>query len=335
MIDSNVDAPAAGGLHAAHCGRLARRQGPPALSPVEPSPLLGACPPRGHSTSESIISMTTGAFDAVAYKETTRLQWQDAAASWHRWDPVFDVWLGEATELLLDLAGVEDGTRVLDLAAGSGGQSLAAARRGADVLATDIAANILDLAARAAREAGVDGVTTRVMDGEDVDVEPGSFDAAISRLGLMYLPDKRRALTEAGRALRPRGRYAAAVFADPDRNGFFAVPISVIRRRAGLPAPGPGLPGPFSAVDLDERLVDAGFRDVEVHRVEAPLRLADAAECTRLERESFGALHQMLLALSPEEREDTWFEVEEELRQFETAEGFTGPCELLVGAGTV
>jgi SAM-dependent methyltransferase len=274
------------------------------------------------------------AFDPGAYKETTRAQWQDAASAWHRWDPVFDRWLGPATELMLDLAGVREGTRVVDIAAGSGGQSIAAARRGATVLATDISSNILDEAAEGARAADVTTITTRVVDAEELDVEPGSFDAAISRLGLMYMPDKPRALAQARRALREGGRYAAVVFAEPERNGFFSLPIGIIRRRAQLPPPAPGLPGPFSCATLADQLEAAGLRDVEVHRVDAPLELSSAAECTQLERESFGALHQMLAGLSEEEREDTWREIEAALGEFETAHGFRGPCELLVGAGT-
>jgi SAM-dependent methyltransferase len=273
-------------------------------------------------------------FDPAAYKETTRAQWQDAASAWHSWDPVFDRWLGPATELMLDLAGVDAGARVIDIAAGSGGQSIAAGRRGATVLATDISSNILEEAAQAARAAGISTIATRVVDGEDLDVEPGTFDAAISRLGLMYMPDKQGALAQARRALREGGRYAAVVFAEPDRNGFFSVPIGIIRRRAGLPAPAPGLPGPFSSAALGDQLDAAGFKDVEVHRVEAPLELASAAECTKLERESFGALHQMLAGLSEEERQDTWREIETALKEFETADGFRGPCELLVGVGT-
>ena len=62
--------------------------------------------------------------------------------------------------------------------------------------------------------------------------------------------------------------------------------------------------------------------------------MASAAECTRLERESFGALHQMLASLTRAEREEAWAEVEEALREFEGPDGFVGPCELLVGAGT-
>jgi len=272
-------------------------------------------------------------FDPGAYKETTRAQWQDAAQAWHSWDPVFDRWLGAATELMLDRAGVGEGARVIDIAAGSGGQSIAAARRGATVLATDISSNILAEAAEAARAAGVP-LETRVVDGEELDVEPGSFDAAISRLGLMYMPDKHGALSQVRRALRDGGRYAAVVFAEPERNGFFSVPIGIIRRRAQLPPPAPGLPGPFSSVTIGDQLEAAGFRDVEVHRLAAPLELSSAAECTRLERESFGALHQMLAGLPLEEQQEAWAEIEAALGEFEAPDGFRGPCELLVGAGT-
>jgi hypothetical protein len=54
----------------------------------------------------------------------------------------------------------------------------------------------------------------------------------------------------------------------------------------------------------------------------------------RFERESFGALHQMMASLSEAERGETWSEIERELRKFESAAGFRGPCEMLVGAGS-
>jgi SAM-dependent methyltransferase len=278
--------------------------------------------------------VASGNFDPVVYKETTREQWQETAEAWHRWGPTFEAWLGDATELMLDLAGVAAGSRVLDVAAGAGGQSLAAARRGATVLATDISEAILEYAAGEARRAGLAGVATRTLDGEALDVEPGSFDAVVSRLGVMYFPDKLRSLAEQRRALVPGGRVGAIVFAEPERNGFFSVPIGIVRRRAGLPPPAPGLPGPFSATAIGGLLEEAGFTDVEVRRVPAPLRLADAGECARLERESFGALHQMLSGLLPAERDEAWVEIEDALRQFEGSGGFVGPCELLVAAAT-
>ena len=101
-----------------------------------------------------------------------------------------------------------------------------------------------------------------------------------------------------------------------------------------VPPPAPGLPGPFSCVAIGDQLEAAGFGEVEVRRVPAPLRLESAAECALLERESFGALHQMLGGLDAEAQAAVWGEVTERLSAFESAEGFVGPCELVVVAGT-
>jgi ubiquinone/menaquinone biosynthesis C-methylase UbiE len=287
------------------------------------------------------IAMTVQAtFDPVAFKETTRAQWQDAAPAWHGWGSVIGDWLGEATEAMLDLAGVAEGSTVLDIAAGAGEQSLrAAARVGPQgrVVASDIAPNLLELAAKDARDAGL-SLETLELDGEALDTLPGqSFDAAISRVGLIYFPDQARALAGARHVLKPGGRFATVTYSTPDRNEFFSIPIGIIRRRAQLPPPLPGQPGPFSlgaSGVLETALTSAGFRDVEVRVIPSPVRVSSAAECVRFERESFGALHQMMRSLSDDEKAETWAEIEEELTRFEGPDGFVGPCEMLVGAGT-
>ncbi len=102
-------------------------------------------------------------FDPQQYKRTTRQQWEHAAEAWHRWGPTLEAWLGEATERMLRAAGVGEGSRVLDVAAGAGGQSLAAAARVGEngrVLATDISPTILTYAASAAASAGYGILTT-------------------------------------------------------------------------------------------------------------------------------------------------------------------------------
>jgi len=284
--------------------------------------------------------MSTATFDAVAYKTTTREQWQTAAEPWYRWGAFIEAWLGDATELMLDMAGVGAGARVLDVAAGAGGQTLAAARRvgpSGRVLATDISSNILGYAEQAARDAGMSNVAFRVMDGESLEVDPGVFDAVISRVGFIYFPDQQAAFGAMRRALRARGRLAGIVYSTPEANRFFSIPVSIIRGRAGLGAPAPGQPGPFSlgaSGVIEASFAQAGFVDVDVRRVSAPVRMTSAAECVRFERESFGALHQMLGGLSEPEREDAWEEIERELSQFESAGAFEGPCELIVAAAT-
>ena len=279
------------------------------------------------------------AFDAAAYKRTTREQWQEAAAAWHEWGPVIERWLGQATEVMLDLAGVGAGDHVLDVAAGAGGQTIAAAGRvgpNGAVLATDISPAILEYAGAEARRAGASNVATRTMDGENLEVDEGAFDAVISRVGLIYFPDQQGALRGMRRALKEGGRVAAIVYSIPDRNQFFSIPVSIIRRRAQLPPPLAGQPGPFSLGApgvLEKAFVQAGFHSVETRLVNAPLTLGSAAECTRFEKQSFGALHQMLSGLPSVEREAAWSEIETALAQFESADGFSGPCEMLVAVG--
>lgn len=279
-------------------------------------------------------------FDPQLYKRTTRQQWQDAAEAWHRWGPTIEDWLGEATKRMLDTAHVSTGSRVLDVAAGAGGQSLLAAQRvgpTGHVLATDISPALLEYAEKSADMAGLATVATQELDGEDLAVPEASFDAVISRVGLIYFPDQQAALTGMRRALRPGGRLSAVVYSTPDRNAFFSVPVGIIRRRAQLPPPAPGQPGPFSLGapgTAEETLARAGFRDIAVEAVPSPLRLASAADCLRFERESFGALHQMLSGLSVPDREAAWTEIGTELARFEGPDGFTGPCEMLVVSGT-
>jgi SAM-dependent methyltransferase len=283
--------------------------------------------------------MTTTTFDPAAYKRTTRDQWQSAAPAWHDWGAVIDAWLGEATELMLELTQVGAGSRVLDVAAGAGGQTLTASRRvgpTGHVLATDIAENLLTYLQHDADIAGMRNVATRVMDGEQLDVESGHFDAVISRVGLIYFPDQQRALAGMRRALRPGGHVGAIVYSTPEANAFFSIPISVIRAHAQLPPPLPGQPGPFSLGApgaLESALGQAGFDQVAVHRLAAPLLLPSAADCVRFESESFGALHQMLAGLSADAREQVWQEIAERLAVFDGPAGFEGPCEMLVAVG--
>jgi SAM-dependent methyltransferase len=84
------------------------------------------------------------------------------------------------------------------------------------------------------------------MDGENLELPDASFDVVLCRFGLMYMPDQNRALTEWQRVLRPEGRVVVAVFSTPNKNGWGAVPLDIIRQRAQLPPPLPGQPGPFS-----------------------------------------------------------------------------------------
>lgn len=278
-------------------------------------------------------------FDAMEYKQVTRDQWQLAAEAWHRWNPLLSDWLDDVTLDAMGLADMSEGDRVLDLAAGAGGQTLLAARcvgSSGYVLATDISRNLLDYALAEAKREGILNVEFREMDGEEPTVPDNNFDVIFSRLGLTYFPDQHKALARMHRALKPGGRVVNIVYSTAEKNAFYSIPLSVIRRRAQLPPPAPGQPEPFSLGSpgvLEAAYWRAGFVDIRVQAFRAPLKLESAAECVRFVMQSFGALNQMLSGLTDAEKDDVWDEIKQELRKFETRSGFVGPCELLVGVG--
>jgi ubiquinone/menaquinone biosynthesis C-methylase UbiE len=286
------------------------------------------------------MAMPAAGFDPIKFKESTRQQWETVAEAWNRWGPTLQRWLEPATEAMLQMARIASGDRVLDVAGGSGEPALTAVARvgpGGYVLSTDIATNLVRLATENARERGLtaDQFEARVMDGEHLELPDTSFDAVLSRLGLIYFPDRPQALAEMQRVLKPGGRVALASFTTPLANPYFSIPITIIRRRAHLPAPAPGSPGPFSLGSrqaMEAALRQAGFVEIETRVVAAPLRFATADECLRFEEESFGALHEMLSGVSEEERTAAWDEIRQELRRLEGTAGFESPGELLVGA---
>lgn len=281
----------------------------------------------------------TPQFDPVKYKNTTRDQWQTAAEAWYRWSPTLKQWLGKATDKMLEMAGISAGHRVLDVAAGAGEQSITTAKKVGTtgyVLATDISSNILEFAEQMAKQAGLNNIETQVMDGESLTIPDATFDAVISRVGLIYFPDQQRALKEMLRVLKPGGKVAAIVYSTPDKNTFFSIPVSIIRNRAKLPPPLPGQPGPFSLGAegvIEKAFTQAGFINVKSVLVDSPLVLPAAKDCVQFEKESFGALHQMMSGLTDTEKESVWKEIEEELKKFEKDNGFIGPCEMIVAVG--
>lgn len=284
-------------------------------------------------------TLTTPAFNAAQYKQTTHDQWQAAAEAWYRWDPAINNWLGKATDEMIKMAGISTGNHVLDVAAGAGGQSVAVAKvvgPSGYVLASDLSPNILSFARRMACEANMYNIETRVMDGEHLDCKDETFDAVISRVGLIYFPNQLQALREMHRVLKPGGKIAHIVYSTADKNSFFSIPVSIIRNRAKLPPPVPGQPGPFSlgADGVIEKLYsEAGFKNNRSVKINSPVRMASAKECLQFEKDSFGALHQMMKNLSEEEKLSVWNEIEQQLTAFEKDKAFTGPCEMIVAVG--
>jgi ubiquinone/menaquinone biosynthesis C-methylase UbiE len=259
--------------------------------------------------------------------------WQRAAG---RRDEVYT----QATEQLLDLARVGRESRVLDIAAGTGGQTLQAARRAGPrgrVLATDISAAMLEVTAEAAREAGFTTVETRVMDAQRLDLGDETFDAVICKNGLMLFPDPPQALAEMCRVARRGGYVAALVFAGEERNPYHGIPQSVARRIGSLPEPSPGTPWQFCLGDpqrLSNLFRAAGLRDVDVHRAPIRRRFASTAAALHSTQTESPHTRELMSRLTETQREQAWQETERELRRFEGPNGCELPGESLIAVGT-
>jgi SAM-dependent methyltransferase len=112
-------------------------------------------------------------------------------------------------ELLCEAVDIIPGERVLDVAAGSGNTALAAARRWADVTASDFVPHLLETAARRAEAEGLP-LATQVADAQDLPFPDGSFDVVLSTFGAMFAPDQERTAAELARVCRPGGRIGMA-----------------------------------------------------------------------------------------------------------------------------
>lgn len=278
-------------------------------------------------------------FDAQAYKSTTRQQWNSVAQKWDEWGPLLDRWLGSATETLLDMCGVGRGSHLLHVAGGSGHDAAFSARRTGPtgrVVSTDFSEALTALAEKRFAREGLSHARAVLMDGETIDVGDETFDAVISRVGLIFFPDQDRSMAQQVAALKSGGRVGALVYATGQECRFFSDPVAVIRRHAALPPPLPGQPGPFSLGapgTIEALFARAGLADIEARKIAAPVLLGSADECLRFEQESFGALHQMLVRLEAPARQAAWDDVRKALEAFETDRGFEGPCIMIAAVG--
>ena len=283
---------------------------------------------------------SVAAHDPVAFKSAMRIQWDAAAPGWNSHTAKIRAWLGPATDAMLGMAGVAPGSRVLDVAAGAGDQTLAVAERVGPqgwVLATDLSPAIVALVRDNADRAGFANVQARVADGENLQLEAGSFDAAVCRLGLMFFPDPLRGLREMHRALRSGGGACTIVFSGPEKNPCLTILMSTALKHAGLTPRDPYLPGSLLSLGraghLDGLFKAAGFRDVATTAMDAPFRLPSVESYLDFIRSSASPIQQILGRLDKEAANAAWGEMKERLSAFKTSSGWAGPNELLLTAG--
>ena len=280
------------------------------------------------------------AFDAEKFKAGTREQWDKHAQGWNDNSARIRDWLRTSTDAMLEMAEVEPGARVLDVAAGAGDQTLDIAKRvgpAGYVLATDLSPAILKLAKANAQRAGHAHVETLVVDGENLDVPNASFDAAICRLGLMFFPDPGNGLRGMFDALKPGRMACTMVFSTPDKNPCVTILVSTALKHAGLPPRDPYQPGGLLSLGkpglLDELFQQAGFSRVATTKVATPFRLPSVDDYLDFVRTSASPIVQILGRLDDAARDAAWAEIKAKLSAFNTRDEWEGPNELLLTVG--
>lgn len=233
--------------------------------------------------------METKTYDPIQFKQDQKRSWDELADGWARWEGVFEGGARHITARLLELGGVQPGHRVLDVATGLGEPGISAARRvgpTGSVIATDQAGKMLQLARQ--RGAGIPQLSFQEMDAEQLDFPTASFDAVLSRWGLMFLPDIEGALSRIRTMLKPGKCLAASTWAVPPKVPMISTAFGVIARRLQLPPPPDGQPSPFILSDtarLEALLRQAGFERVQVERVNVPFVLPSPQAFVELSRD--------------------------------------------------
>jgi len=279
-------------------------------------------------------------FNAEQFKAATREQWDRHAKGWNDHGVQIGNWLRESTDAMLAMAEIGPGTRVLDVAAGAGDQTLDIARRigpAGSVLATDLSPAILEFAKENARRAGLRNVEVQTADGENLNIAEGSFDAVICRLGLMFFPDPGSGLREMFRALRPGGRACTMVFSTPDKNPCVSILVATAFKHAGLPPRDPYQPGGLLSLGkpglIEDLFRQAGFAHVATTQIAAPFRLPSVRDYLDFVRSSASPILGILGRLDERSKDAAWAEIEDKLSAFNTPDGWEGPNELLLTVG--
>jgi SAM-dependent methyltransferase len=258
--------------------------------------------------------------DAGEFRAGQRRDWGTAAKGWHDWQELIYSATAPVSERLVEMAGIKPGDQVLDVAAGSGEPALTAARvvgKDGRIVATDISAEMLGYGRERASAAGIDNVEFVEIDASSLDFPPETFDAALSRWGIIFEPQAEAAAARIRGFLKPGARMAISSWGPPDRVPMLGMPMRTVLTRLDLSPPPPGTPGPLSRPTpeaISSVLEGGGFSNVEVDEIEVALEWDSPEEFARFAREIAPPISALMANHPPEVQDETWAAVVEAAR---------------------
>ncbi|WP_271407598.1 class I SAM-dependent methyltransferase [Pseudomonas sp. Q1-7] len=243
-------------------------------------------------------------------------------ASWASGDyAVIGTTLQLVGELLAEACDLRHGDSVLDVAAGNGNATLAAARRGARVTSTDYVPALLERGRERARAEHLD-VAFQPADAEDLPFADGSFDVVLSTFGVMFTPDQAKAAAELTRVCRSGGRIGLASWTP---EGFIGQMFKTLGRHLP-PPPGVQPPSLWGVESYLRELFDGDAREVSAARRLFNFRYQSAAHFIEVFRTWYGPVHKAFAALPA----DGAYALEQDLTELLERYNRAGPDSLIV-----
>lgn len=271
----------------------------------------------------------------------TLQEWRDSAKYWETHADTIRTMFAPVTQALIEEAGIIEGDNVLDVAGGPGEPSLTLAEvvgpKGS-VMCTDAVAEMVEAARHGALRQGLDNISFRQCQADSLPFEKNSFDAAVSRLGVMFFPDTLSALREMLRVIKLEGCLSFAVWHESNVNPFAYVVTDILSRYIEVPPTDPDAPGAFRFAErgkLAGILEEAGATGIRERllrfRMEAPI---SRDEFWEMRSGTSGTLRDKLDAMSPELQVRVANEVKAAVGEFFPDERMSFPAQMLIVSGT-
>jgi ubiquinone/menaquinone biosynthesis C-methylase UbiE len=264
-------------------------------------------------------------------------EWNDNAAAWREHKATIRTIFAPLTAAIIDDAHIATGQSVLDVAGGPGEPSLTIAEHvgpTGSVTCTDAVAAMVATAEEEAKRRGLTNVRFRQCLADTLPFADDSFDAAVSRMGVMFFPDTLAALREILRVIKPKGALCFVVWGPSELNPFTSSVTKVMSRQVPMPPGEPDAPGAFRFSEsgkLARLLSQAGAANVRERelnfRIEAPI---SREEYWRLRSSTSVTLQEKLAALPDAQRQQIATEVLEAVGEFFPENQMSFPAQVLV-----
>lgn len=214
-------------------------------------------------------------------RDQQKQSWNKVSQGWKKWDQFIMEFLRPTGELIIERLKLKEDDLVLDIAAGTGqpGLTIAELVENGSVVATDLADEMLLIAAENAAAKGLKSYSTKVADVCALPFDENTFTAISCRMGFMFFPDMQLAANQMYRVLKPGGRFAISVWSGPEENFWITGFNSILSKYVELPQPPPGAPGMFRCAKpgmMADIFSKAGFKEMGEQSLKGKVDFIDA-----------------------------------------------------------